>query len=106
METAQMDYLRKVNLQELNDTQQRWSQALLYETLENGSVTIMKTPVGGGSPAGLHWHTVDQIFYVLSGQMNVRLKDPPMWQGRELLSSSRRGSLTATGTQATSRPFT
>lgn len=69
-----MEYVRKVDLKELNDTSQRWSQALLDGTLDSCSVTIIKTPAGGGSPAGLHTHTVDQIFYVLSGTMNVEIE--------------------------------
>ena len=32
---------------------------------------MVVTPPGEGSPAGLHTHTFDQIFYVLSGTMNV-----------------------------------
>lgn len=35
------------------------------------SVSIIRTPPGGESPAGLHVHDVDQLFYVLSGIMSV-----------------------------------
>jgi mannose-6-phosphate isomerase-like protein (cupin superfamily) len=33
----------------------------------------ISTPPGGGSPAGLHTHTFDQIFLVLSGAMSVEI---------------------------------
>src|SRR3954465_2276259 len=37
------------------------------------SVNYIRTPAGGGSPAGLHTHVVDQIFYVLSGVMSIEI---------------------------------
>lgn len=37
------------------------------------SVSWIRTPVGGGSPEGLHVHAVDQIFYVLEGRMSVEM---------------------------------
>src|SRR5258708_36193917 len=69
-----MEYVRKVDLKELNVTRERWTQVLLDETLDSCSVTIIKTPAGGGSPAGLHTHTVDQVFYVLSGTLNIEIE--------------------------------
>ena len=32
------------------------------------------TPAGEGSPAGLHTHRVDQVFYVLSGTMSLEIE--------------------------------
>ena len=41
---------------------------------ENCSINCIKTPPGGGSPAGMHIHDVDQIFYILSGTMNIEIE--------------------------------
>jgi mannose-6-phosphate isomerase-like protein (cupin superfamily) len=38
------------------------------------SVTCIRTPPGGGSPAGLHTHEVDQLFYVLQGTMKIEVE--------------------------------
>jgi quercetin dioxygenase-like cupin family protein len=38
------------------------------------SINWIRTPAGGGSPAGLHTHVVDQIFYVLEGTMNIEVE--------------------------------
>jgi len=35
------------------------------------TINCIKTPAGGGSPAGMHVHEVDQIFYILSGTMSI-----------------------------------
>ena len=35
------------------------------------SVGLVVTPPGEGSPVGLHTHTFDQIFYIVSGTMTV-----------------------------------
>ncbi len=37
------------------------------------SINYIKTPAGSGSPAGLHVHQVDQIFYILSGTMSIEI---------------------------------
>ena len=36
-------------------------------------VTYIVTPAGGGSPAGLHVHDVDQHFYIVSGTMHIEI---------------------------------
>jgi quercetin dioxygenase-like cupin family protein len=38
------------------------------------SINWIRTPAGSGSPAGLHTHVVDQIFYVLEGTMNIEVE--------------------------------
>lgn len=38
------------------------------------SIKCIKTPAGEGSPAGMHIHAVDQIFYILSGTMRVEIE--------------------------------
>lgn len=37
------------------------------------SVMSVYTPPGGGSPAGLHTHEVDQLFYIIDGQMEIEV---------------------------------
>jgi quercetin dioxygenase-like cupin family protein len=77
-----MEYVRKVDLTELNTSHERWTQDLLDGGVTDScSVKIIKTPAGGGSPAGLHTHQVDQIFYVLSGTMNVEIYGTPYVAG-------------------------
>ncbi len=39
------------------------------------SVSWIVTPVGDGSPEGLHTHTVDQVYLLLEGEMTVELDD-------------------------------
>jgi len=69
-------YLRKVDFASIqNAPEQRASQRLLDHT--NGARTCMvsyiHTPGGSGSPEGMHTHEVDQIFYLLSGRMNLEI---------------------------------
>ena len=71
-----MDYLRQVAFDELNAATDRYTQRLFDR--DSGASTCqincIKTPPGGGSPAGLHVHAVDQIFYILSGTMNLEIQ--------------------------------
>ena len=71
-----MEYLRKVDFARLTGVDERVTQALLDH--DSGattcSVNCIKTPPGDGSPAGMHTHVVDQIFYVLSGTMNLEIE--------------------------------
>lgn len=36
-------------------------------------VRLIRTPAGGGSPAGLHVHDFEQVFYVLEGTMTIEM---------------------------------
>jgi mannose-6-phosphate isomerase-like protein (cupin superfamily) len=80
-----MEYLRNVDQSALaaagEDT--RFSQWLLDHTSGSShcSINYIKTPAGGGSPAGMHTHVVDQIFYVLSGTMNLEIEGKPYEAG-------------------------
>lgn len=71
-------FLRKIDLAQLNATPatERYSQMLLDH--ESGArfctIAYIRTPAGGGSPAGMHVHEVDQIFLVLSGTMSVEIE--------------------------------
>jgi mannose-6-phosphate isomerase-like protein (cupin superfamily) len=37
------------------------------------AVTCIRTPPGGGSPEGLHTHVYEQVFYLISGRMNLEI---------------------------------
>src|SRR2546422_6448856 len=71
-----MEFLRKVDFDRLAATSERVSQTLIGP--ESGasscSVNCIKTPPGDGSPAGLHKHMVDQLFYILSGTMSLEIE--------------------------------
>lgn len=72
-----MEYVRQVDtsaMQAIGDSD-RFSQALLDHTsgATTCSINYIKTPAGGGSPAGLHTHDVDQIFFILSGTMSIEV---------------------------------
>ena len=73
-----MDYIRKVDQAALKAAPpaERFSQWLLDQ--DSGattcSINYIKTPAGSGSPAGLHTHVVDQIFYILEGTMSIEVE--------------------------------
>ena len=73
-----MDYVRKVDEAALEAAgpDERFSQWLLDHTSGSThcSINWIKTPAGGGSPAGMHTHVVDQIFYILAGTMNLEIE--------------------------------
>lgn len=72
-----MEYVRRVDQAGLSaaGSTERFSQWLLDHTSggQHCSVNFIKTPAGGGSPAGLHTHAGDQIFYILEGTMNIEV---------------------------------
>jgi mannose-6-phosphate isomerase-like protein (cupin superfamily) len=77
-EARGMEYVRTVDLAGLAQVapSERWTQSLLDAASgsQNCSINYIRTPAGGGSPAGLHTHKVDQIFYVLSGVMSIEIE--------------------------------
>ncbi|HEY8864749.1 MAG TPA: cupin domain-containing protein [Candidatus Dormibacteraeota bacterium] len=70
-----MNYLRKVDFAQLATAQDRMVQPLLDHDsgATSCSVNCIKTPPGEGSPAGMHTHKVDQLFYILSGTMSLEI---------------------------------
>lgn len=70
-----MEFLRKVDFDRLGSSAERVSQTLIGHDsgASSCSVTCVKTPPGEGSPAGLHKHLVDQLFYILSGTMSFEI---------------------------------
>jgi quercetin dioxygenase-like cupin family protein len=71
-----LEYLRKVDFARLAATGDRVSQPLLDwdSGATSCSVNCIKTPPGEGSPAGMHTHVVDQLFYILSGTMSLEIE--------------------------------
>jgi len=74
-----MEYVRKIDFEafDRSGADERITQKLLDHASGARTCTIhcIKTPPGGGSPAGAHVHDVDQIFYILRGTMSVEIED-------------------------------
>jgi len=53
----------------------RFSQNLIGRATGASTCHVdwIRTPQGGGSPAGLHVHEVDQVFWVLEGTMSIEV---------------------------------
>jgi len=77
-EAPPMEYVRKVDFATIakSGANERWTQILFDQTsgAKTCSIFCIKTPAGGGSPAGMHVHAVDQIFYILSGTMSIEIE--------------------------------
>jgi len=73
-----MEYVRTVDFAAIDESgaDERWTQILFDSTSGAKTCTVLciKTPAGGGSPAGMHIHDVDQIFYILRGTMSVEIE--------------------------------
>jgi mannose-6-phosphate isomerase-like protein (cupin superfamily) len=73
-----MEYVRKVDFAAIDrsGTDERLTQPLFDHRSGATTCTIncIKTPAGGGSPAGMHVHDVDQIFYILRGTMSIEIE--------------------------------
>lgn len=73
-----MEYVRQVDFAaiEKSGADERLTQALLDHASGATTCTIfcIKTPPGGGSPAGMHVHDVDQLFYILGGTMSIEIE--------------------------------
>lgn len=77
MTDTTFETIRRLDVDRLTATGpgERFSQLLLDHASGATTCTVnyIRTPPGGGSPAGLHVHSVDQIFYVLEGRMNIEV---------------------------------
>ena len=73
-----MEYVRKIDFAAIDgsDPEKRFTQNMFDHTsgAETCTINCIKTPPGGGSPAGMHIHDVDQIFYILRGTMNIEIE--------------------------------
>jgi quercetin dioxygenase-like cupin family protein len=76
-EGALNDCIKKVDSVAMSSRtlHERYSQSLLgpAEGAHNCTVSYVRTEPGGGSPEGLHTHDIDQIFFVLSGTMELEI---------------------------------
>ena len=76
--SAPMEYVRRVDFAAIakSSANERVTQILFDHTsgAKTCSIFCIKTPAGGGSPAGMHVHAVDQIFYILSGTMSIEIE--------------------------------
>ena len=70
-----MEYVRKVDFAQMAGGNDRVVQSLLDRDsgATSCSVNCIKSPPGEGSPAGMHTHVVDQLFYILSGTMSLEI---------------------------------
>ena len=69
--------LRKVDFAAVaaKGANERYEQDLI-DALSGGTncmVRYVSTPASGGSPAGLHVHEFDQLFFIVSGTMNIEI---------------------------------
>jgi mannose-6-phosphate isomerase-like protein (cupin superfamily) len=73
-----MNYIRKIDFAAIDESgaDERVTQILFDHASGAKTCTIIciKTPAGGGSPAGMHVHDVDQVFYLLRGTMSVEIE--------------------------------
>jgi mannose-6-phosphate isomerase-like protein (cupin superfamily) len=84
-----VEYVRHVDIGQLQAAgpAERFAQPLLDHASGARTCTIsyIQTPAGGGSPAGMHVHEVDQIFFILSGTMSLQIKGRAMSAGPDSL---------------------
>jgi mannose-6-phosphate isomerase-like protein (cupin superfamily) len=73
-----MEYVRMVDFAAIDKSgvDERVTQNLFDDTsgAKHCTINCIKTPVGGGSPAGMHIHAVDQVFYILKGTMSIEVE--------------------------------
>ena len=72
-----MEYIRPVDHDGLANAGPavRWTQ-MLHDRTQGAlgvEVRLIRTPGGSGSPAGLHVHHFEQVFYLLEGEMNIEI---------------------------------
>lgn len=70
-------YLRTVDADALGAAAagERFAQNLIGRATgaQTCAVDWIRTPPGGGSPAGLHTHEVDQLFWIVEGTMSIEV---------------------------------
>ncbi len=86
-----MNYIRPVDFAAIEQSgpEKRLTQTIIDHTSGAKTCTIycIKTPAGSGSPAGLHTHEVDQIFYILKGTMSIEIENKEYEVGAGTLSN-------------------
>lgn len=68
-------YLNESAIEAGRAAQERVSQELIGRSSGGTSCAIsyIVVPVGSGSPAGLHTHEVDQMFFMLAGSLSIEV---------------------------------
>ncbi|MBO0893757.1 MAG: cupin domain-containing protein [Acidimicrobiales bacterium] len=72
-----MDNVRPVDQDRLANVgpAERWTQ-MLHDRSQGAAgceVRLIRTPGGDGSPAGLHVHDFEQVFFLLEGEMSIEV---------------------------------
>ena len=74
-----MEYIRTIDFEAIENSgaDERLTQHLLDHAsgAKNCTIDCIKTPAGGGSPAGMHIHDVDQVFYIFTGTISIEIED-------------------------------
>lgn len=82
--TADKSYLRSVDVTAAAKATTRYEQDLI-DALSGGTtcmVRYVETPPSSGSPAGLHVHEFDQLFFILAGTMKIEIDGEQFDAGR------------------------
>lgn len=73
-----MKYIRSIDFAAIDRSGpgERFVQTILDQTSAQRPARSIasRRRAGGGSPAGLHTHHVDQIFYILKGKMKIEIE--------------------------------
>lgn len=70
-------YIRKLDVERLRalPPTERFSQKMLEAAsgARACTATYIRTPKGGGSPEGMHVHDVDQVMFIVEGDMSIEV---------------------------------
>src|SRR5947208_16148942 len=83
-----MEYVRTVDQAALAAAgDQRFNQWLLDHDSggRHCSINYIRTPAGSGSPARMHTHVVDQMFYILSATLSLQIDGSAYERGTRTL---------------------
>lgn len=73
-----MEYIRRVDFTSFDKSEaNEYVVQTLFDHTSGAKtcrINCIKTPAGGGSPAGMHVHNFDQILYILQGTMDVEIE--------------------------------
>ncbi len=69
-------YLKQIDFETFNKDRARYNQRLLDRTnsdITSCAVNYVRTPPNGGTPGGEHVHDYDQMMFLISGKMMVKI---------------------------------
>ena len=70
-----MEHVRQIDLAAFKPGER--GEQLLHGRESGGAgcnIRCIQVPPGGGSPAGRHVHTFEQIYYIISGEMEIEIE--------------------------------